>query len=110
MSEPDSEFGTLELEGSQMESISPTDFKRLERKVDTLVDKLSKLIIFEERQTQQGARVGDLETELALLKQEVSVLDKKLDRWINRGIGIWAAVGIVYSLALFITTRSFIWK
>jgi hypothetical protein len=77
------------------------DFRRLESKVDKLTDAVGKLILFEERQANQGARIGDVETKLGIQEVHLQRIDKKVDQWVNRGVGVWAAAAIVYSLVQF---------
>jgi hypothetical protein len=100
-------------QGNQ-EMISPQDFYRLEKKVDRLTSSLDKLLLFEERQKNQGERVGDIETDVGGLKtkiegiekslqEKIETIDKKVDRWINRGIGVWAL-----AVALFTIFQTFV--
>jgi len=77
------------------------DFKRLENKVDKLTDAVGKLILFEERQATQGQRLGNVETKIGIQDASLQRVDRKIDQWVNRGIGIWAAVAIVFSLVQF---------
>jgi hypothetical protein len=77
------------------------DFRRLESKVDKLTDAVGKLILFEERQATQGLRLGGVETKLGIQEVHLQRIDKKVDQWVNRGVGVWAAAAIVYSLVQF---------
>ena len=77
------------------------DFRRLESKVDKLTDAVGKLILFEERQANQGARIGAVETQLGVHESMLQRTDRKIDQWINRGIGIWAAAAVVFSVVQF---------
>jgi len=77
------------------------DFRRLESKVDKLTDAVGKLILFEERQANQGARIGAVETQLSVHESMLQRTDRKIDQWVNRGMGVWAAVAIVFSLVQF---------
>lgn len=74
------------------------DFKRLENKVDKLTDAVGKLILFEERQATQGTRIGNVETKLEIQSVHIQRIDKKVDQWVNRGVGIWAAAAVVFTL------------
>lgn len=74
------------------------DFKRLENKVDKLTDAVSKLILFEERQATQGERIGAVEAKVSVHESSLQRVDRKIDQWVNRGIGVWAAAAIVFSL------------
>jgi hypothetical protein len=77
------------------------DFRRLESKVDKLTDAVGKLILFEERQATQGERIGSVEIKLGMHDVSLQRVDRKIDQWVNRGIGVWAAAAIVYSLIQF---------
>jgi hypothetical protein len=77
------------------------DFRRLESKVDKLTDAVGKLILFEERQATQGERIGSVEIKLGVHDASLQRVDRKIDQWDNRGIGVWAAAAIVYSLVQF---------
>ena len=79
--------------------VDQLDFKRLEDKVDRVVEALNKLVVVEERLANQGIRLGNLETETAVLRERLVSIDKKVDQWVNRGIGVWAVVVIVATLA-----------
>lgn len=81
--------------------VDPTVLQRLEDKVDKITEALNKLVLVEERQTNQGIRIGELEKEIAILKNTILVNDKKVDQWINRGIGVWAAAGVVFAIFQF---------
>jgi len=78
-----------------------TDFRRLEAKVDKITEALNKLVLVEERQTNQGIELAEIKKELAIEKASRELLDKELSRWVNRGIGVWLAVGTI--LSLFVT-------
>ena len=77
------------------------DFRRLESKVDKLTDAVGKLILIEERQANQAVRIGAVEAQLSVQEAMLHRTDRKIDQWINRGIGIWAAAAVVFSLVQF---------
>ena len=77
------------------------DFRRLESKVDKLTDAVGKLILFEERQANQGARIGAVETQLSVHESMLQRTDRKIDQWVNRGMGVWAAAAVVFSVVQF---------
>ena len=77
------------------------DFKRLESKVDKLTDAVGKLILIEERQANQGARIDAVEAQLSVQDAMVQRVDRKVDQWVNRGVGIWAAAAVVFSFVQF---------
>ena len=78
------------------------DFKRLENKVDKLTDAVGKLILFEERQATQGTRIGNVETKLEIHGVHLQRIDKKVDQWVNRGVGVWAAAAVVFALVKYL--------
>ena len=77
------------------------DFRRLESKVDKLTDAVGKLILFEERQATQGERIGNIEIKLGIHDASLQRIDRKIDQWVNRGMGVWAAAAVVFSLVQF---------
>ena len=77
------------------------DFKRLETKVDKLTDAVGKLILFEERQANQGERIGAVETKVSVQDVALQRIDRKVDQWVNRGFGMWAAAVVVFSVISF---------
>ncbi len=82
--------------------MTDNDFRRLESKVDKLTDAVGKLILFEERQATQGTRIGNVETKIEVHDVHLQRIDKKVDQWVNRGVGVWAAAAIVYSAIQFL--------
>ena len=84
-----------------MDTISLADLKRIEDKVDKLGDAVGKLILFEERQSNQGQRIGAVEQRVAAAETSVTKVDSKVDKWINRGIGVWALAAVLFTLAQF---------
>lgn len=71
---------------------------RLERKVDRLSEAVSELIRFEERQSVHSAKLAEHDKRLDVGLTRLEVLEKKVDQWINRGIGIWAVAMIAFSV------------
>ena len=78
------------------------DFKRLEAKVDKLTDAVGKLILFEERQANQGERIGAVEAKCSVHDTSIIRIDRKVDHWVNRGMGVWAAAAMVFALAKYL--------
>ena len=64
---------------------------RLERKVDDLTDAVTKLVLFEERQTVQAATI-------ITLSARVETSERKLEMWINRGVGIWMFAAAAFAV------------
>jgi len=77
------------------------DFRRLEGKVDKLSDAVTKLVLVEERQTNQGERIGKLEQRVASVETANSKTDRTLHMWINRGVGVWALAVAIFSILQF---------
>ena len=77
------------------------DFRRLESKVDKLTDAVGKLILIEERQANQAVRIGAVEAQLSVQEAMLQRTDRKIDQWINRGMGVWAAAAVVFSVVQF---------
>ena len=68
-----------------------TDISRLENKVDTLTAAINKLVLVEERQSVQSLAISSLTT-------RITVLEQKLDMWINRGVGAWALAATLFTI------------
>jgi len=81
--------------------MTDSDFQRLEAKVDKLTDAIQRLILIEERQSSQGERIGKCEASLAVHDTMIGKTDKKVDQWVNRGIGVWVAATILFALVQF---------
>ena len=77
------------------------DFQRLENKVDKLTDAVMRLVLIEERQTTQCERIGSCETKIAVSEAAIAKTDRKVDQWINRGVGVWLAAMVLFTLAQF---------
>ena len=63
------------------------DLKRIETKVDKLTDAVTRLILVEERQTAQGVRITSLEDKTEELEYKYNKVDRKVERWVNMGMG-----------------------
>jgi hypothetical protein len=81
------------------------DFKRLESKVDKLTDAVMRLVLIEERQSTQGERIGKVETKMAVMETAHTKLDRTLHMWINRGVGVWVTVAVVWAFVQFVFKR-----
>jgi hypothetical protein len=77
------------------------DYQRLESKIDKLTDAVMRLVLIEERQSIQGERIDACETRLVELTKLATTTDRKLERWINRGIGAWAVACSLFALVQF---------
>lgn len=68
------------------------DIIRLETSVKELTTAVKDVILLGERQTVQGKRIGDLETENGVLRNTIEKLEKKVDGIMNKVIGGWAVI------------------
>lgn len=84
-----------------MDALSIEDFRRIESKVDKLTDAVTRLILLEERQTNQGERIGSVEARSSVLENGLQRTDRKVDQWVNRGIGVWACAAVIFTLVQF---------
>ena len=74
--------------------------ERLENKVDKLTDAVTQLVRVEERQVNHGVRIGDVEHKLAIVQNNILLVEKKVDQWVNRGIGLWSVAIVVWTIYL----------
>jgi hypothetical protein len=74
---------------------------RLERKVDRLTDAVMRLVLIEERQSTQGERIGALEQRTSVHETIMQKTERKVDQWVNRGIGAWAVAVLLFVLVEF---------
>jgi hypothetical protein len=77
-----------------------TALKRLDEKVDRLTEAITQLVRVEERQVSQGQRLVNLEARATTSEANWQATDRKLDSWINRGIGVWGVVVAVWTIYL----------
>lgn len=73
------------------------DLRRIENKVDKLTDAVTRLILVEERQTAQGVRITTLEEKTEELDYKYNKVDRKVERWVNMGMGAWAIVVVIFA-------------
>ena len=74
------------------------DFRRLEGKVDKLSDAVTKLVLVEERLSNQGERIGRVEQRVSANETHTQKLDRRLEMWVNRGIGVWGLAVTLFAL------------
>lgn len=72
---------------------SDTDFQRMDDKLDRLVVAISELAHVEPQIKHVEARMDKLEAKQSETRAE-------LDKWINRGIGVWAVAASLVSLVM----------
>lgn len=74
------------------------DFLRLESKVDRLTDAITQLVRVEERQITHASRLDTLEGDLKTTKEAIAAVDRKVDSWVNRGVGMWTVAMIAWAI------------
>jgi hypothetical protein len=74
--------------------------KRLDEKVDRLTEAITQLVRVEERQISQAERIANLEKRAVAAEANWQATDRKLDSWINRGIGVWGLVVAIWTIYL----------
>lgn len=90
MSTSDQEF--------RMQPATKEDLSRLEDTVKELASAVRQMILIDERQKIQGERIGELEKQNAAQAKELELLQRKVDSWINRGVGAWAVLAVMATL------------
>jgi 3-oxoacyl-(acyl-carrier-protein) synthase len=101
----DQDSDHMPLNPSRMKAVSEFDFVRLEQKVDRMAEALQTLIRVEERQMNQGQRLGDLETQSAVNSTRIDAVTADLAKWVNRGIGIWMLALTFWSAVRFFLNK-----
>ena len=81
---------------------------RLETKIDKMVEALNTLVIVEERQSNQKTMIDELRVAIKTLETKAEELDRKVDRWANRGIGVWSIVTTLWVIFGFAISHNFI--
>lgn len=86
--------------------------ERTERLISALTEAVNRLretvVVMQERQRQDLRRFEAMEAHLkdggrlAKLEEKHSATDRKLDQWINRGIGAWALAASLTTLYKFL--------
>lgn len=74
------------------------DFRRLESKVDRLADAVQRLVLIEERQSNMGERIVIVEERVKANEESINKVSVKLERWINRWIGVCGVAALMYSI------------
>jgi hypothetical protein len=73
------------------------DFRRLESKVDKLADAVQRLVLIEERQSTMGERIVIVEERVRNNEDAIHKVSAKLEKWVNRWIGVCGVIAILYS-------------
>ena len=64
-----------------METVSPADFARLENKMDKMASAVEKLVLVEERQSNQTMRIDKHDTALETMQITITRLHNRLDKY-----------------------------
>lgn len=100
--------------------VTPDDFQRVENKVDQCLEAIGRLILIDERQAVQGQRMGQIEQRCAVIENQQQaqieklweaiktseakalaanqVTERKLDKWINFGLGAWSLAVTAFAI------------
>ncbi len=81
------------------EYINRSDLERIERKLDTLSEAISKLMIFEERLTILTTRIDKSDTRISALETELLVTARRIDKWLYLGTGAWVVMVVAFEIA-----------
>lgn len=86
------------------------DISRLESSVKELTKAVQDVVLLNERQSVQGKRLGDLETEVGVIINTIAInkdlaattnaaTDKKVESLTNKLYGGWAVLSVLFALA-----------
>jgi len=92
----DSEFGPLQ--GRRARVVNSEDFIRLERKVDKLIDNMQMVAVLSSNHMNLDKDFSELKVTVSNSRLEHYQLERKVDQWINRGIGVWAVALVLFAL------------
>jgi len=86
------------MDSNGVNMVTETDLKRLEDKLDKLTDAVMRLVILEERQTHQTEQIAKLGETCARQQTQINYVERRVDKWINRGIGAWGLACVLYTV------------
>ena len=81
------------------------DIQRLEAKLDKLTEAVMRLVILEERQTHTSEMLHTLQAKITVQDDLIRMHERKLEKWINRGIGAWGLVCVSWAILELIVKR-----
>ena len=84
------------------DDVTPEDFSRLEGKVDKMADAVQKLILVEERQSNQKIELDKHEKEIHVLKESVSQLHSRVDKYTYFATGVTGVIVAMFEVARFV--------
>lgn len=85
-----------------METVSPADFNRLENKLDKMAEAVSKLVLVEERQSNQTTRIDKHDIALETMQNTITRLHARLDKYTYLATGAMFVIVGLFELARFI--------
>lgn len=80
-------------------------FIRIENKIDRLTETVSRLIVIEERQTNQASRMSYLDACAERHEARLTALEHQQIMWQNRAIGIVLCVGVVWQAVVHLISK-----
>ena len=93
------------MDSNGVNMVTETDLKRLEDKLDKLTDAVMRLVILEERQTHQTEQIAKLSETCARQQTQINYVERRVDKWINRGIGAWGLACVLYTVVELIVKK-----
>ena len=58
-------------------------------------------MVLEERQMNMSIRIGAVEQKVFVVETALQDNDRKIDQWVNRGMGAWAVLTLVWAMFQF---------
>lgn len=83
-----------------MEPATSEDLRRIESRIDALTSAVTQLVRVEERQLNHAELIRQTSAKLEAISVLQTATEKKLDSWINRGVGVWAIVVVGWTIYL----------
>ena len=84
------------------ETVSPADFNRLETKLDKVAEAVSKLVLVEERQSNQTVRIDKHDAALETMQLTITRLHARLDKYAYLASGAAFVAMSLFEVARFI--------
>ncbi len=85
-----------------METVSPADFARLEHKMDKMANAVEKLVLVEERQSNQTLRIDKHDAALDAMQATITRLHARLDKYTYLASGAAFVAMSLFEVARFI--------
>jgi ABC-type transporter Mla subunit MlaD len=83
-----------------MNPATSDDVRRIEARLESLTDAVTQLVRVEERQLNHAELIRQCVLKLETLSAAQTATDRKLDSWINRGIGVWGIAALIWTIYL----------